>query len=268
MNAHLRFIHDKFAISGESFTHGWNMPYSHYHNDFEIYILEYGERIVCIDDKNYITSEHDAVMFASGTPHRSFGNTPFKGICIHFSQLYMDLYFTDNAKKALLNCFKKKTVHLNSRDFERIKEIAEGFVFEAENNFVLLAEILKILNLSSETNSVFEDKFVQKSAAEEILNYTEKNYCEIKNILFLSEKFGVSENYVFKVFKKHCGMTPKQYINHLRLKYACHKLENTGNTVKFVCGECGFDSYEYFIRLFKKEIGCTPTEYRKLNRKK
>lgn len=57
-------------------------------------------------------------------------------------------------------------------------------------------------------------------------------------------------------------MTPKQYINHLRIKNACHRLRHMDGTVKSVSSECGFDSYEYFVSVFKKIVGCTPTEYR------
>ena len=42
------FMTKDFAISKESHSEGWTMPYMHYHDSYEIYILESGSRIVTI----------------------------------------------------------------------------------------------------------------------------------------------------------------------------------------------------------------------------
>lgn len=49
-------------------------------------------------------------------------------------------------------------------------------------------------------------------------------------------------------------MTPKQYINKLRINNACHRLKYEKKSIKSIALDCGFDSYEHFINVFKKQL--------------
>ena len=52
------FMTKDFAISKESHSEGWTMPYMHYHDSYESYILESGSRIVTIGDNERMTSHY------------------------------------------------------------------------------------------------------------------------------------------------------------------------------------------------------------------
>ena len=265
MNIKKRFIIDNFRISQESADNGWTMPYSHCHAAHEIYILESGERTVTIENIDYITHANDAVLFASNITHNSKGDTPFSGICIHFSERYLDIYFTSEAKKQLMKCFKHKVISLNDTDFATIKNIADNFIVNAPNNFLILASVLDILNRSTNSMdtgiSVKAENKTKKS--QKIIEYTNENYAYIKRISDITELFDVSESYVFQVFSQKYHMTPKQYINELRINTACHRIRYSDKSIKSIAYDCGFDSYEHFIRVFKKVVGTTPTKYKK-----
>lgn len=268
MNTKRQFVYNNFSMSQESTDSGWNMPYSHYHAAYEIYILKEGERTVVTDGMEYTTAAKDAVLFSSNVPHRSKGDTPFSGICIHFSQRYLDLYFTPEAKKQLMKCFKHKVIALNDRDFELIQSIADEFEENGENNFLTLAFILNILNCCIKTSDVGISAACEKKLkkAQLIIEYTDENYISIKRISDITHLFDVSENYVFRVFRESYGMTPKQYINKLKIKNACHRLKHSDKSIKAIAYDCGFDSYEHFINVFKKNVGTTPGEYKKTHK--
>lgn len=265
MNTKKRFIFDDFRISQESINYGWTMPYSHCHVAYEIYILKSGERTVTIEDMEYTAKAMDATLFSSNTSHKSRGDTPFSGICIHFSERYIDLYFTTAAKKQLMKCFKHKVISLSDTDFETIQRISDNFKENASNNFLILAFILDILNRS--VNSVDlgvsagSEKKIKKS--QRVIEYVNENYVYIKKISDITDIFNLSENYVFQIFRKNYSMTPKQYINKLRINNACHRLKYEKKSIKSIALDCGFDSYEHFINVFKKAVGCTPSEYKK-----
>lgn len=262
----MSFVSDDFRISQENCEEGWMMPYTHYHVSHEVYVLERGERIVTIQDAEYIAKAHDATLFYSNVPHRSRGESAFSGICLHFSERYMDAHFSEVAKRQLMSCFKHKVISLSEENYQKIKYFADNFQVAAPDNFVTLAVILGILNRSVLAETKMPHPLKHKKS-ELILDYVNENYSYIKRIDEITEQFGVSENYVFQVFRKQYGMTPKGYINELRIRNACHKLKNMQNSVKQVSTACGFDSYEYFVRVFKKQIGCTPTEYREQEKK-
>ncbi|RGF95861.1 AraC family transcriptional regulator [Firmicutes bacterium AM55-24TS] len=265
MNTKKRFIFDDFRISQESINYGWTMPYSHCHVAYEIYILKSGERTVTIEDMEYTAKAMDATLFSSNTSHKSRGDTPFSGICIHFSERYIDLYFTTAAKKQLMKCFKHKVISLSDTDFETIQRISDNFKENASNNFLILAFILDILNRS--VNSVDlgvsagSEKKIKKS--QRVIEYVNENYVYIKKISDITDIFNLSENYVFQIFRKNYSMTPKQYINKLRINNACHRLKYEKKSIKSIALDCGFDSYEHFINVFKKAVAVRQANIKK-----
>ena len=265
MDSKEKFINVAFSISQESYDAGWVMPYAHFHNDYEIYVLKSGERIVTIEDAEYLTQVGDVALFEPRLPHKSKGDVAFSGICIHFSELYLNRYFAKNAKKILLQCFENRVIHLEDAELAMLAAYADDFQEQREDNFVILANILKLLNAAGGCESIAlqEKGNAPRTKAADLIAYVNEYYYSIENINELVEHFQVSESYIFKVFQKHFQMTPKQYINKLRLETVCRKLQYAGNSVKKAAADSGFTSYEYFIRLFKKEYGCTPTEYRK-----
>ncbi|MBR2633955.1 MAG: helix-turn-helix transcriptional regulator [Clostridia bacterium] len=81
----------------------------------------------------------------------------------------------------------------------------------------------------------------------------------------LSEKAGISEVYLRRIFREEYGTTPKQYILGIRIQKAKQMLSNTGLSVTAVSEACGFSSLFHFSRAFKEKTGLTPTEYLKEN---
>lgn len=264
MNAKRSFIYDDFAISREETDSGWIMPYPHYHAAYEIYILTSGERTVTADGIEYTAKEGDAALFSSGISHRSRGDVPFSGICIHFSERYIDFYFSAEAKRLLMRCFKNTVISLNDASLGVIKHICDSFDKSDPDNFLKLSAVLGILNRSDTPRDagVSSESREKIKKSQRIVEYVNENYTDIKRISDITELFGVSENYVFQVLRKNYGMTPKRYINSLRIKTACHRLKYSDKSVKSIADGCGFDTYEYFLNVFKKTVGCTPTEYR------
>lgn len=265
MNKKRNFIIDGFKISQESVDQAWTMPYSHCHPVYEIYILEKGERTVTIDNMEYFTRAKDAVLFAPDVYHKSSGSVPFSGICIHFSERYLDIYFSENAKKILMGCFKKNIVYLSGADLEFIKNIADKFDENNLTNFLKLGAVLDIMTRSAGsadkgTPALDRDK---GKKSQRIVEYVNENYAYIKRISDITDRFNVSDNYVFSIYRNNYSMTPKQYINKLRINNVCHRLKNSDKSIQTIAYDSGFDCYEHFIRVFKKNIGCTPSEYRK-----
>lgn len=174
------------------------------------------------------------------------------------------MYFTAEAKKQLMKCFKHKVISLSDTDFEIIQNIADNFTESASNNFLILAFILDILNRSvnSVNTGVSADSEKKVKKSQRIIEYVNENYVYIKKISDITDIFKVSENYVFKIFRQNYDITPKQYINKLRINTACHRIKYSDKSIKSIAYYCGFDSYEHFINVFKKAVGCTPSEYR------
>ena len=263
MNTKRSYINDNFTISQEEFDSGWTMPYTHYHNAYEIYVLKTGKRTVSFGDTNFSVHAHEVTLFDSNLPHKSRGDVPFSGICIHFSKWYLEFFFTETAINELMKCFNEKIIALNDDDFDKICKIADDFVYGDNTNFVVLSEILNILNKSVKTE-ITPALPVQKSrfAADEIIRYIDENYTYIRTISEISQRFCVTNGYVHKIFRERFNTTPKHYINKLRIRHICHCMQYGNRPAKQLAAEAGFECYAHFLRVFKAETGVTPKEYR------
>jgi AraC-like DNA-binding protein len=72
----------------------------------------------------------------------------------------------------------------------------------------------------------------------------------------------MSYSYFRRLFKKHTGFSPSQYIIELRIQKGKELLTNTDMTSQEIAYEIGFDNPNYFCTLFKKKTGKNPFKYR------
>lgn len=73
---------------------------------------------------------------------------------------------------------------------------------------------------------------------------------------------GYSKHHYIRLFKMATGMTPWQYVLHLKVDRAKSLLLDSKRTVKEVAALVGIDNPLYFSRLFKKLTGMSPTQYK------
>ena len=90
-------------------------------------------------------------------------------------------------------------------------------------------------------------------------NYTKDDIC----ISSLSEMCGISEDYFRKIFKNTFGISPRKYINELKISHAEELITSEMYTVTEAAELSGYTDMSYFSREFKKAFGICPADYRK-----
>ncbi|MGZ3896931.1 MAG: hybrid sensor histidine kinase/response regulator transcription factor [Flavisolibacter sp.] len=80
--------------------------------------------------------------------------------------------------------------------------------------------------------------------------------------VFLEKAFRLSKMQLYRKLKTLTGMTPGEFIKHIRLKEAATLLTSTNLTVTEIFYQTGFNNQSYFFREFKKRYNCAPNEYR------
>ena len=259
-------INSSLEISRENIDHAWTMPYAHFHNNYELYILTSGQRIVTIDEEEYETYVGDVALFAPNHPHSSRGTTPFSGICVHFSGDFVRQYFGESARKYLLKCFQKHVVHLSETQLGVVEALADSFAPHSPFAFLQLGRILEQIALAldkSQKETSLPHCYREESKASQIISYVNENYIYIQTVDELAAHFKVSDSYIYRIFRETLHTTPKDYINRLRLENIVHRMRYSDKPMKTLAAQSGFSCYEYFIRLFKKTYGSTPAEYRR-----
>lgn len=65
-----------------------------------------------------------------------------------------------------------------------------------------------------------------------------------------------------RYFKQRMSLTFSQFVNELRIKYACELLVGNHSGIAQVAYESGFENLSYFNRQFKRIKGVTPREFK------
>ena len=70
----------------------------------------------------------------------------------------------------------------------------------------------------------------------------------------------MSKFHLLRLFKKHYGLTPRQYLIDKRIEKSKEQLKN-GMSVTETCFAVGFESLGSFSTLFKTKTGKSPSEF-------
>ncbi|AIQ53764.1 helix-turn-helix transcriptional regulator [Paenibacillus sp. FSL R7-0331] len=267
MGADLFVPHPLFYIEYMKHDAGHRMPGVHYHNCYELYILEEGHHNMLIHDSVLTLAVHDTALFKPNLFHQSYRNNGCARTCLYFTDRFLRMYFTEKAVTSLLDCFDRGVISIDRELFPRVKKLLlllekEDVTDSSNRIFIYLAEILDILNQSKSA-----PRTAQTTASPDqidlILSYINQNYATIRKIEEIAGQFYISKYYLCHIFKEATGLTLVHYINNIRIQHACNMLVNTGRSILEIGLACGFNSSMYFCKTFKQALNVTPSEFRR-----
>ena len=79
----------------------------------------------------------------------------------------------------------------------------------------------------------------------------------------LARLLNTNHTYLYAALRQCAGMTPAEFVNSYRIRYAAHLLTSTDDPVGLVSEQCGITNRSTFNRLFRDHYSMSPTEYRK-----
>ena len=90
-----------------------------------------------------------------------------------------------------------------------------------------------------------------------------KNYFESISVKDAAEIAGMNKSSFCRFFKQATSQTFSEYLNEIRIGYACKLLAGSRRSITEVCFDCGYNNLSHFNRTFKKIVGRIPSDYRK-----
>lgn len=141
---------------------------------------------------------------------------------------------------------------------------AEGFengnTFGAYEHYLcgIIWQILgALMNRSPKDNNVM-DTYIRPA-----INMMQHNYWYRITVSDIAAQLHISKGYFSEIFKKETGVSPKKYLNDLRMKQAAKYLTEGEHNVTTVAASVGFPDVFVFSRAFKQHYHCSPSEYAK-----
>ena len=106
--------------------------------------------------------------------------------------------------------------------------------------------------------------YTQKSTelTEKIVLYINMHIEENLQVRDIADEFRYCEKHIRHLFKTTLGMSPKQYINKIKLENIRNQLSSSSLSLQELAEKYAYASASHLINNFKKEYGVTPTDYR------
>jgi AraC-like DNA-binding protein len=97
---------------------------------------------------------------------------------------------------------------------------------------------------------------------QDAVSLIEAGYAYLYGIDDLADQLEVTKHHLIRLFTAATGVSPGQYLIHVRMLHAKLLLQSQENTpLEIIAGACGYSCANYFTKAFKKYTGMTPTQY-------
>ena len=130
----------------------------------------------------------------------------------------------------------------------------------ALGDFAARMTLLQVLLTAAEHTQ--EPLFEQSGAAGEMIRYIEQHLTEDLNYRTMAKAFYMSEQQLYRTFKRETGFTLAKYVKERRIIRAKHLLAQGCSATEAAAG-AGFAEYSAFFRTFLRETGMTPSQFAK-----
>ncbi len=177
--------------------------------------------------------------------------------------------FVDIKAMLMFNGYSIESIPYNIPYPEQVLGITEELIRHDDDVF---ARMQLLIRMFSHFQSVSDAKrpmianTVSTGNLRQIIEWTNQNFAEPVTIEEAAKQLNFSKYYFCKFFKSATGITYWTFLNQVRMVQAAILLEE-GKTATECCGDCGFDSLPYFVKLFRETHGCSTVQYRRMHEK-
>lgn len=265
-------------ISMDLFT-GPNPSY-HRHDAYEFYLFIRGKTKFYVEQHCYELTSGDCMIIKPGQLHRSIvtDTAPYERIGINITE--DALRMLSSGSTDFYERFEKCTyedqgdiVCISSYDMEQCIRLTDRYLQSCHSGKYgsdlmgmyyfteLLLFILQLFFAPKEKDY----KNVMPELVSNTMTYVREHFAEGITLASVSSALNYSSNYVSLLFKRHTGLSLREYILDQKVECA-KKLLAGGSSVSDACQTAGFYDYSNFIRTFKKRTGVPPGHYKKQNK--
>lgn len=129
-------------------------------------------------------------------------------------------------------------------------------------NDSLTTAVLNEIRCQSSIYQKYASPFQTHQIYQDIVDYIHYHANGTLRVSELAEQFGYSGKYLSEFFKKHAGVSLKQYILKRKMENAAAELSESNRSVSEIAWLVGFEDVHNFSNAFKRITGLSPKQYR------
>jgi AraC-like DNA-binding protein len=253
----------------------------HYHNNYELsFITEgVGKRIVADSIEEF--NPGDLVFIGRNLPHVWIANKEQFGFSNRTLEMVFLQFTSDVFGNPLIALpefkYVARALTMSERGIQitgdTINEVSELLLqmpylkpFERMIHFFRIMDIIgrcdNLIHLASKEYIRARFTSSNKRLAQ-IHDYLMTHYKEDVDLQGLASLVNMAEGSLCRFFKSNMGMTLFEYLNKIKVEFACKLLMDKDLSILEVCLDSGFNNLSHFNKQFKRLAGLPPSEYRK-----
>ena len=247
----------------------------HYHSEYEINLVmgTDGQRIVGDSIEGF--EEMDLAMVGPNIGHAWRGDKVEGNhvITIQFSEAFLNMSIISKRLfrpiQQLLIDAKRGIKFSKAAQMKMKDEIIE---LTRMQGFPTVLSFFSLLNemansdryslVSTHYNASGTLQSTKSRRIAKVCEYMEQHFRDTICLTDMASLVGMSDTAFSHFFKSKTNMTFIDYLNDMRIAYACQLLSETDQTISEVCYNSGFNNISNFIRMFRKRKQLTPNAYR------
>ena len=253
----------------------------HYHNNFEISFITEGSGKRIVADSIEEFQPGDLAFIGPNLPHvwivdketRMPSKRTLEMVFLQFtlnvlSSQLLSLPEFSNVKRAL--DLSERGIQIVGNTLNEVSEIMLQLPylksFERMLHFFMLMDIIgrSETNIQLASKEYLKIRFTTGNKRIAIIHeYLMNNYREEVNLKRLAGLVNMAKGSLCRFFKMNMGMTVFEYLNKIKIEFACKLLMDHDLSIMEVCLDSGFNNLSHFNKQFKKTNEVTPSEYRK-----
>ena len=245
----------------------------HFHNTHEIALIlkSKGTRIIGDSIENF--SEGDLVILGPRVPHISYyNNSAIHALVIYFRPDWLtENQFNSESLfklRKLFNDTERGIKILGATKQKVAKNLFRLKKTKGLERIIILLNILQCISKSSEYQCLasegYSNSFSQQDIKrlDKVYQYIRDHFTETITLEDIASISNMAPTAFCKYFKNKTQKTFTNFVNEVRIGYACKLLWNQDLTISDICFKCGFNNLTNFNRNFKLYTKMIPSKYR------
>lgn len=264
------------AFLGENWAVNAGEPeYLHFHNGLELGRCLSGKGSICLGgEKSIPFEEGDYCAIFPQTPHMlSSAGAPCLWEFIYLEpKQFLEAVSPGAGLWQPFYLFQTRQALLTEKNLPGLCFLLSGIFTEFHNkkplyqeavHGLLLSFLLKYLRTVPESTAGATENENSCACIRTALSYICEHYAEPLTISSLARYCCVSESHFRKLFKAVVGISPLEYLQHCRIRQACHLIHLNMDPIGIIAGKVGYSSLSSFNRQFMQYTHLAPTAWKK-----
>jgi AraC-like DNA-binding protein len=253
----------------------------HYHNNYEISFITEGSGKRIVADSIEEFQPGDLVFLGRNLPHvwiaekekfapsnrtleKVFLQFTDDVLCPHILALPEFIHIS----KAL--ALSEQGIQIVGQTLNEVSELMLQMPYM--KGFERMMQFYKMMHIIGKSDShlplaskeYLKMRFTTKNKRIAIIHdYLMSNYKGEIDLKGLADMVNMAEGSLCRFFKQKVGLTIFEYLNKIKVEFACKLLMSPDLSILDVCLDSGFNNLSHFNKQFRKTTGRPPKDYRK-----